>query len=113
MRILVTGGAGFIGSHLCEALLMQGHQVTALDNFITGNLNNVESFKHHPEFDILEYDIIEPLDWMQKPIEAIFHLASPASPVGYSKHAIETHLVNSVGTYNVLKLAHKFGAKFI
>jgi UDP-glucuronate decarboxylase len=113
MRILVTGGAGFIGSHLCEALLMQGHQVIALDNFITGNLNNVESLRQHPDFNILEYDITESLDWMQKPVEAIFHLASPASPVGYSKHPIETHLVNSVGTHNVLNLAQRFGAKFI
>lgn len=112
MRILVTGGAGFIGSHLCEKLLGMGHHVIALDNFMTGRRANMSSIIGHPEFEFYEQDIIEP--WQpQGKIEVIFHLASPASPVGYSNHPIETHLVNSVGTHNMLKIALAHGAKFL
>ena len=112
MRILVTGGAGFIGSHLCEKLLGLGHHVIALDNFMTGRRANMSTIIDHPEFEFYEQDIIEP--WQpQGKIEVIFHLASPASPVGYSNHPIETHLVNSVGTHNMLKIALEHGAKFL
>jgi len=112
VRILVTGGAGFIGSHLCEKLLGLGHHVIALDNFMTGRRANMSTIIDHPEFEFYEQDIIEP--WQpQGKIEVIFHLASPASPVGYSNHPIETHLVNSVGTHNMLKIALEHGAKFL
>ncbi len=113
MRILVTGGGGFLGSHLCEALLAEGHRVIALDNFITGRRGNLTDFLHHPGFEFHEHDIIEPFGSLGTPLDAIFHLASPASPVGYSRHPIETHLVNSVGTHNMLKLAQQHGAKFL
>ena len=112
MRILVSGGAGFLGSHLCEALLAEGHSVIALDNFITGRRGNLADFESHPDFTFYQHDITEPFE-PEQPIDAIFHLASPASPVGYSLHPIETHMVNSVGTHNMLKLAQKFGAKYI
>ncbi len=112
MRILVTGGAGFIGSHLCEKLLGLGHHVIALDNFMTGRKANLSTIINHPKFEFYEQDIIEP--WQpQAKIEVIFHLASPASPVGYSNHPIETHLVNSVGTHNMLKIALAHDAKFL
>lgn len=110
MRVLVSGGAGFIGSHLCEALLESGHAVVAMDNFITGREANVASFVHHPSFTLLQQDVTEPVDFA---VDAVFHLASPASPVGYRKYPIETHLVNSIGTYNMLELARKNNASFL
>ena len=113
MRILISGGAGFIGSHLTEALLAEGHHVIVLDNFITGRPGNMEDYRDPPEFEFHEHDIVEPFPGLTAPVEAIFHLASPASPVGYSAHPIETHLVNSVGTHNMLKLAQQHGAKFL
>ncbi len=113
MRILVSGGAGFVGSHLCESLLADGHRVTVLDNLITGRRSNMSDFADHPNFKFYEHDIIEPFTRFEEPIEVIFHLASPASPVGYTRHPIETHLVNSVGTHNMLKLAQRFGAKYL
>ncbi|MEI6042982.1 MAG: UDP-glucuronic acid decarboxylase family protein [Chloroflexota bacterium] len=113
MNILVSGGAGFIGSHLCEILLTQGHQVTALDNFITGRHSNLVDFIDHPAFKLYEHDIIEPFTQLTEPVDALFHLASPASPVGYAKNPIETHLVNSVGTHNMLKLALHYQAKYL
>lgn len=113
MRILISGGAGFIGSHLTEALLAEGHHVIVLDNFITGRPGNMEDYSGHPEFEFYEHNIVEPFTGLTAPVQAVFHLASPASPVGYSAHPIETHLVNSVGTHNMLKLARQYGAKFL
>ena len=112
MKILVSGGAGFLGSHLCESLLTDGHNVTALDNFITGRPGNLADFQDQPAFTFIQHDIIEPFEPAEG-FDAIFHLASPASPVGYTRHPIETHLVNSTGTHNMLKLALKFGAKYL
>jgi nucleoside-diphosphate-sugar epimerase len=113
VKILVTGGAGFIGSHLCETLLAQGHHVIALDNFMTGSRANISSFINHPQFEFYEHNVITPWTPEGEPVGAIFHLASPASPVGYTKNPIETHLVNSVGTYNMLQLALASEAKFL
>ena len=110
MRTLVAGGAGFIGSHLCDALLAQGHTVLAVDNFITGQRRNVEHLRTHPRFTLLEHDVISPLDAQT---DMVFHLASPASPIGYLKHPVETSLVNSIGTYNLLELARRNNAGFL
>jgi nucleoside-diphosphate-sugar epimerase len=113
LRVLVAGGAGFVGSHLCESLLAQGHHVIALDNLLTGRLDNLQAILDHPEFEFYEHDIVEPWELPDHPIGAVYHLASPASPVGYTRNAIATHLVNSVGTYNLLKLALANEAKFL
>lgn len=110
MRIVVTGGAGFIGSHLCARLLGDGHQVIAVDNLITGSRRNIAHLLEHPNFSYLQHDVIQPLD-----IEAnaIFHLASPASPKGYMDHPIETALANSLGTHNLLEMAKRCDASFL
>ena len=111
MRVLVTGGAGFIGSHLCDALLAEGHQVVCVDNFITGRKDNVLHLAGEPKFELMEHDISSPFDPGR--IDYVFHLASPASPVDYLKHGIETLQVGSIGTMNGLELAHKHRAKFL
>lgn len=110
MRIVVTGGAGFIGSHLCARLLADGHQVTAVDNLITGMRRNIEPLLSNDRFSFVEQDVVLPIDL---PADAVFHLASPASPRGYLDHPIETALVNSIGTHNALEMARKYGAKFL
>lgn len=110
MRVLVTGGAGFIGSHLCDALIARGDEVLCVDNLLTGNAANVAHLSDHPRFCFFEHDVTEPFD---AEAEAIFHLASPASPVGYRTYSIETLLVNSVGTINMLRLATARGAAFL
>ncbi|MDO8671275.1 MAG: SDR family oxidoreductase [Dehalococcoidia bacterium] len=111
MRILVAGGAGFIGSHLCDALLAAGHTVTVWDNLITGKAGNIAHLRSNESFSFSHVDIIQPLPEIE--IDAIFHLASPASPVGYSRYPIETLLVNSAGTHNLLELGRVNKAKFI
>jgi UDP-glucuronate decarboxylase len=110
LKTLVAGGAGFIGSHLCDALLAQGHSVVAVDNFITGQRRNLEHLKDHPRFQFIEHDVIQPIDL---DVNLVFHLASPASPIGYLKHPVETSLVNSIGTYNLLELTRRNNAGFL
>lgn len=110
MRILVTGGAGFIGSHLCESLLLDGYQVIAVDSLLTGRLGNIRHLLTHPFFRFIEQDVTQGVDIEA---DAIFHLASPASPVGYRQYPIETLLVNSVGTYHLLELARRVRARFV
>ncbi len=110
MRIVVTGGAGFIGSHLCARLLKQGHQVTAVDNLITGMRRNIDSLLENREFSFVEADVVQPIDF---PCDAVFHMASPASPRGYMDHPIETALVNSLGTHNTLEMALRHGASYL
>ena len=110
MKIVVTGGAGFIGSHLCTRLLDEGHNVLCVDNFITGGERNIAQLRNHPHFSFLYHDVIRPFEFEA---DAIFHLASPASPVGYMDHPIETILVNSQGTYQMLEQAKKQNAMFL
>ena len=102
--ILVTGGAGFVGSHLCERLLALGHSVTCLDNLSTGSLRNVTHLMDRLEFTFVKSDACAPIEWTE-PLDLIFHLASPASPVAYFRIPIETAMVNARGTYNVLEVA--------
>jgi dTDP-glucose 4,6-dehydratase/UDP-glucuronate decarboxylase len=106
----VAGGAGFIGSHLCDALVDAGHSVIAVDNFVTGRAVNIEHLKGHPRFTFIEHDVTVPFEVQ---VDQIYHLASPASPVGYMSHPIETHLVNSIGTLNLLRLAKANQARFL
>src|SRR5207237_102996 len=110
LKIVVTGGAGFIGSHLCTRLLDEGHSVLCVDNFITGAERNIAALLHQPHFSFVQQDVTKPFDFEA---EAIFHLASPASPVGYMEHPIETILVNSQGTYLMLEQARKQNALFL
>jgi nucleoside-diphosphate-sugar epimerase len=110
MRILVTGGAGFIGSHLCDALLAAGHEVVCLDNLITGSRRNIEHLANEPRFHFMEHDVVTPLEIA---VDAIFHLASPASPPGYLEYPLKTALTNSVGTANLLALALRLKARFL
>jgi len=110
LKIVVTGGAGFIGSHLCTRLLDEGHSVLCVDNFITGSERNIAPLRNHPQFSLVQQDVTMPFGFEA---EAIFHLASPASPVGYMEHPIETILVNSQGTYQMLEQAKKQKAMFL
>lgn len=112
-KVLVTGGAGFIGSHLCEYLISKGYNVICLDNLITGSKKNIEKLLGDPKFEFIEADIVKPINQIINQINYIFHLASPASPIDYQNHPEETLLVNSQGTLNVLNLAKESGAKVL
>lgn len=111
MRVLVTGGAGFIGSHLCDALLAADHEVVCVDNLLTGRLTNIEHLSAEPRFEFVELDIIRPYDVGR--VNYIFQFASPASPVDYLKHGIETLQVGSLGSFNSLELARRYHAKYL
>ena len=115
MRIIVTGGAGFIGSHLCEALLADGDTVTVVDSFLTGNPRNVAHLLEHPRFKLVEHDITQNFDpgLLPDEVNAVFHLASPASPADFSRMPLDIAIINSRGTHNVLNLAQRYGAKFL
>ncbi len=115
MRTLVTGGSGFIGSHLVDRLLDGGDEVVVIDNYLTGRRVNLAHLASHDRLAVLELDVVLPLTdtTLQRPFDRIFHLASPASPVGYAKYPIETQLVNAFGTKNVLDLARRDGARFV
>lgn len=113
MKILVAGGAGFIGSHLCDLLLNKSHFVYCVDNLITGSEKNIAKQKRSKNFKFIKADIVK-LSHLQVPgIDCIFHLASPASPIDYQENPEETSLTNSMGTYNLLKIAGKSKAKFL
>jgi len=103
-RAVVTGGAGFIGSHLVDRLLADGHEVVAIDNFITGDRANLEGARANPRFSLLEHDVSKPL-FLDGPVDFVYHLASPASPRDYLEHPIQTLKVGSLGTHNTLGLA--------
>jgi len=111
MRILVTGGAGFLGSHLCDALLAEGHSVVCADDLLTGSRDNIAHLAREPRFEFREQDVCRPFDFGK--VDYIFHFASPASPEDYLEHAIETLQVGSLGTMNCLELAKKYGSKFL
>ncbi len=112
MRTLITGGAGFIGSHLCERFLGKGHDVVCVDNFITGSRANVEPFLGNPHFALVEHDVSKPLK-VEGPVDYVLHFASPASPVDYLNYPIQTLKVGSLGTHNALGLAKLKKARFL
>ncbi len=112
MRTLITGGAGFIGSHLCDRFLAEGHEVLCVDNFITGSLSNLDHFRDNPKFTFIGHDISNQLK-IKGPIDNILHFASPASPVDYLNYPIQTLKVGSLGTHNTLGLAKLKGARYL
>ena len=111
MHVLITGAAGFLGSHLTDALLAAGHSVLGVDNFCTGSLKNIEHLRHEARFEFLEQDICQPFNPGR--VDYVFNFASPASPVDYSRLGIETLMAGSMGTRNALDIAKKYGAKFL
>jgi len=110
-RALITGGAGFLGSHLCDALLGEGWSVVVVDNLLTGRRANITHLTHDPRFEFVEKNICQPFDVGK--VDYVFHFASPASPEDYHAHGIETLQVGSLGTFHALETAHKYGAKYL
>ena len=111
-RIVVTGGAGFLGSHLCERLLDRGDQVIAIDNLITGSVANIEHLFGRPRFTFVEHDVSNYV-WVPGAVDAVLHFASPASPKDYLEMPIQTLKVGSLGTHNTLGLAKAKGARYL
>lgn len=112
MKILITGGAGFLGSHLCDRFLADNHEVICVDNLITGSRSNIEHLKPNPRFRFLEHNIAKPLE-LGEPLDYVLHFASPASPPDYLKYPIQTLKVGSLGTLNALGIAKAKKAKFM
>jgi dTDP-glucose 4,6-dehydratase len=112
MRTLITGGAGFIGSHLCERFLAEGHDVVCVDNFITGNPANIRHLQANAHLTLLRHNISNHVE-IDGPIDNILHFASPASPVDYLRHPIQTLKVGSLGTHNTLGLAKAKNSRFL
>ncbi len=110
-RALVTGGAGFLGSHLCDALLGDGYSVVVADNLLTGRLSNLEHLKNDGRFEFQQIDINQPFDCGK--VDYVFHFACPASPVDYTIHGVETLQVGSLGTFHALDVARKYAAKYL
>lgn len=112
MRTVITGGAGFIGSHLCERFLAEGHEVLCVDNLLTGSLRNIEHLQGQPRFQFLEHNISDPLA-IDGPVDNVLHFASPASPADYLAHPIPTLKVGALGTHNALGLAKAKASRFL
>ena len=112
MRILVTGGAGFLGSHLCDRLLAEGHDVVAMDNLITGSTDNIAHLAGNRRFQFVHHDVTNYI-YLSGPLDAILHFASPASPIDYLELPIQTLKVGSLGTHNALGLAFAKSARFL
>lgn len=110
MRILVTGGAGFIGSHLIDRLMNAGHEVICLDNFYTGRKQNLLQWFNHPSFELIRHDITEPI---RLEVDQIYHLACPASPIHYQHNPVKTVKTNVMGTLHMLGLAKRIKARFL
>lgn len=110
MRILVTGGAGFLGSHLCELLIKDGHEVIAIDNFYTGSRSNLSNLLDNINFELIRHDVCVPL-FVE--VDAIYNLASPASPVHYQKHPVQTTKTSVMGAINMLGLAKRLGIPIV
>ena len=110
--ILVAGGAGFLGSHLCDALMGEGHHVICLDSFLTGRPQNTLPLKNHPRFEMIEQDICLPIE-IDRPIDQIYNLACPASPPHYQADPIHTMMTSVAGTGNLLRLAERHGARLL
>ena len=113
MKILVTGGAGFIGSHVCERLIKDGHEVVCVDSFITGSRKNIAHLEKGKGFTLLEHDITEPLpgDWSD--LDRVYHLACPASPADYRQIPLQTLMTSALGTKNVLDIVGKYFLSFV
>ncbi|MBN1825598.1 MAG: SDR family oxidoreductase [Candidatus Eisenbacteria bacterium] len=112
MRALVTGGAGFLGSHLCDLLLAEGHEVIAVDNLITGNPDNIQQHFGNDKFRFVQHDVTE-FVYVAGPLDAVIHFASPASPIDYLELPIQTLKVGALGTHKALGLAKSKGARFL
>ena len=110
--ILITGAAGFLGSHLCDRFIEEGFRVIGMDNFITGDRNNIQHLLEHPNFQLIEHDVTVHID-IHEPIDYILHFASPASPIDYLKIPIQTLKVGSLGTHNLLGLAKAKKARIL
>jgi dTDP-glucose 4,6-dehydratase len=111
MRVLVTGAAGFLGSHLTDALLEEGNSVLGVDNLCTGSLENLRHLSHEPRFEFLEHDLCKEFD--PKRVDYVFNFASPASPEDYLRLGMETLMVGSIGTKNALEIAKRYDARFL
>lgn len=112
MRILITGGAGFLGSHLADRMLAEGHSVVAMDNLITGSTDNIAHLAGRPDFRFVKHDVSNYI-FIDGPIDAVMHFASPASPIDYLKFPIQTLKVGALGTHNALGVAKAKGARFL
>src|ERR671934_1019001 len=112
MRAVVTGGAGFLGSHLCDRLLADGWQVLCVDNLVTGSTANIDHLRQNPGFAFQQHNVSEPIH-IDGSVEAVLHFASPASPVDYAQHPIHTLKVGTLGTHNLLGLARAKQARFL